>query len=164
MYDRPLLLYDARHTPQAAGATVIAAASTAEKLQACRDSGADLLLNYRQSGSGGGSSSSRGDAGVNAGVSSSKGRGGGGGGWRKALMQLTGGRAVDVVLDNVGGADCEVWHIQTFTVTFTTPQRTHNLPLGPPLPLLPIHPPPAPASVPSRARPVPFRFPFIPLF
>ncbi|CAM9857180.1 unnamed protein product, partial [Hapterophycus canaliculatus] len=75
---------------KAAGAIVIAAASTQEKLQACRDSGADLLLNYREGHSGGG------------GVS------GGGGDWRRALKRLTGGRAVDVVLDNVGGADCEM--------------------------------------------------------
>eukprot|EP00903_Cladosiphon_okamuranus_P006865 g6686.t1 len=83
---------------KAAGATVIAAASTAEKLQACQESGADLLLNYRQSDSGGkvGSSASR-----------KEGRSGGGGDWRRSLQKLTGGRAVDVVLDNVGGADCE---------------------------------------------------------
>lgn len=75
-------------TPQAAGATVIAAASTGDKLQACRDSGADLLLDYRQGdGNGGGRR---------------------GGDWRGALKRLTGGRGVDVVLDNVGGADCEV--------------------------------------------------------
>lgn len=41
--------------------------------------------------------------------------------WRRALMQLTGGRAVDVVLDNVGGADCEV--------------RTHTASTCPPPPL-----------------------------
>lgn len=79
---------------------MIAAASTAEKLQACQESGADLLLNYRQS------DSSSGNAGS---PTSRKGhRGGGGGDWRRSLQKLTGGRAVDVVLDNVGGADCEV--------------------------------------------------------
>ncbi|CAM9242046.1 unnamed protein product [Pylaiella littoralis] len=88
---------------KAAGATVIAAASTPEKLRACRDSGADLLLDYRQSD---GDSDSGG--GVKTEVSPSEGRRGRGqSDWRRALMQLTGGRAVDVVLDNVGGADCE---------------------------------------------------------
>ncbi|CAM9456487.1 unnamed protein product [Ectocarpus sp. 13 AM-2016] len=72
---------------KAAGATVIAAASTREKLQACRDSGADFLLNYRQGDDIGG--------------------GRRGGDWRGALKRVTGGRGVDVVLDNVGGADCE---------------------------------------------------------
>lgn len=65
---------------KAAGATVVAAASTSEKLRVCRDSGADLLLNYRES---------EGD-------------------WRGALKRLTGGRGIDVVVDNVGGLDCGV--------------------------------------------------------
>lgn len=74
---------------------MIAAASTPDKLRACRDSGADLLLNYRDNG--GVSKEAEGG--------SSKGRGRD---WRAALKRLTGGREVDVVLDNVGGADCEV--------------------------------------------------------
>lgn len=74
---------------QAAGAIVVAAASTAEKLEACRASGADFLLNYREL---------EGDA---------TGKGGGGG-WRDALKELVGRRGIDVVLDSVGGADCEV--------------------------------------------------------
>ena len=83
---------------------MIAAASTPEKLQACRESGADLLLNYRQSEDSGG-----GDGKAGASPSSrERRRGGGGVDWRAALKRLTGGRAVDVVLDNVGGADCEV--------------------------------------------------------
>ncbi|CAM9452591.1 unnamed protein product [Laminaria digitata] len=79
---------------KAAGATVIAAASSADKLQACRDSGADLLLNYRDNG--GIAVGGKGDR------TKERGRD-----WRAALRQLTGGRGVDVVLDNVGGADCE---------------------------------------------------------
>ena len=74
---------------------MIAAASSTDKLQACRDSGADLLLNYRDSG--GVVAQGKGDR--------SKGRGQD---WRSALRRLTGGRGVDIVLDNVGGADCEV--------------------------------------------------------
>ncbi|CAM9683719.1 unnamed protein product [Sphacelaria rigidula] len=74
---------------KAAGAIVVAAASTAEKLEACRASGADFLLNYREL---------EGDA---------TGKGGGGG-WRDALKELVGRRGIDVVLDSVGGADCEV--------------------------------------------------------
>lgn len=72
---------------QAAGATVIAAASTPEKLEACRESGADMLLKYRgQDRDGNGDSGS----------------------WREALKRLIGKRGVDVVLDVVGGSDCEV--------------------------------------------------------
>lgn len=65
---------------KAAGATVVAAASTSEKLRVCRDSGADLLLNYRE----------------------------GEGDWRGALKRLTEGRGIDVVVDIVGGSDCGV--------------------------------------------------------
>lgn len=65
---------------KAAGATVVAAASTNEKLRVCRDSGADLLLNYRESE----------------------------GNWRSTLKKLTGGRGIDVVVDTVGGLDCRV--------------------------------------------------------
>eukprot|EP00752_Nemacystus_decipiens_P008741 g7802.t1 len=90
---------------KAVGATVIAAASTAEKLRVCQASGADLLLNYRQGDANGGGGGGGGEAGAST---SRKGpRGGGGGDWRRSLQRLTGGRAVDVVLDNVGGADCE---------------------------------------------------------
>lgn len=74
---------------QAAGATVIAAASTPDKLQVCRDSGADMLLNYRERS---------GDE---------RATGGKGGSWRGALKRLVGERGIDVVVDNVGGADCE---------------------------------------------------------
>ena len=83
---------------KAAGATVIAAASTAEKLRACRESGADLLLNYRE-GVGGKENGGR------EGASS---RGSDGRDWRSALKRLTKGKGVDVVVDNVGGSDCEV--------------------------------------------------------
>ncbi|CAM9488266.1 unnamed protein product [Ascophyllum nodosum] len=83
---------------KAAGATVIAAASTAEKLRACRESGADLLLNYRE-GVGGKENGGR------EGASS---RGSDGRDWRSALKRLTKGKGVDVVVDNVGGSDCEI--------------------------------------------------------
>lgn len=74
---------------------MIAAASTREKLEVCRKSGADLLLNYREprASDGGGKSKA-----------SPKGAQGD---WRGELKKLTAGRGVDVVLDNVGGSDCE---------------------------------------------------------
>lgn len=75
---------------QAAGATVIAAASTPEKLRACAESGADFLLNYRRTNDEGRKGKRAGDS------------------WRDELKRLVGGRGVDVVLDSVGGADCEV--------------------------------------------------------
>jgi NADPH2:quinone reductase len=55
------------------GATVIAAASTEEKLEVCRGHGADLLINYSDTD------------------------------LKQALRDLTGGRGVDVVYDCVGG-------------------------------------------------------------
>lgn len=76
---------------QAVGATVIAAASSPDKLQACRDSGADLLLNYREEA-------------LPLKENDQRRRKD----WRSALKRLTGGRGVDIVVDNVGGADCEV--------------------------------------------------------
>jgi NADPH2:quinone reductase len=59
------------------GARVIAAASSAAKLQTCRQAGADLLLEYRQEG------------------------------WRERLRALTDGGGVDVVYDAVGGPYAE---------------------------------------------------------
>lgn len=87
---------------QAAGATVIAAASTPEKLETCRDSGADFLLNYRDP------KDSR------AGKSRA-------GNWRQALKRLVGPRGIDVVLDSVGGADCEVmhWHLCDYSLPYS---------------------------------------------
>jgi NADPH2:quinone reductase len=59
------------------GARVIAVASTQEKLQVCRQHGADELLNYAKSD------------------------------LKEALRELTGGKGVDVVYDCVGGEDSE---------------------------------------------------------
>lgn len=59
------------------GAHVIAAASSAEKLAACRMQGADALVDYSQ------------------------------GNWRDQLREMTGGRGVDVVFDPVGGPFAE---------------------------------------------------------
>jgi len=62
---------------KAAGATVIAAASTEEKCALCRTLGADVAINYAE------------------------------GDLREALKQATGGRGVDVVFDPVGSAWAE---------------------------------------------------------
>jgi NADPH2:quinone reductase len=59
------------------GARVVAAASSPEKLEACRARGADLTVDYAQPE------------------------------WRKALEKLLGGRGLDVVYDPVGGAFSE---------------------------------------------------------
>ncbi|MDO8329833.1 MAG: NADPH:quinone oxidoreductase family protein [Fluviicoccus sp.] len=59
------------------GAKVIAAASTAEKLEVCRQSGADELVNYNDAD------------------------------WREQIKALTGGNGVDVVYDAVGGGYAE---------------------------------------------------------
>ena len=59
------------------GARVIAAASTAEKLEVCRQSGADELVNYSDAD------------------------------WREQIKMLTGGNGVDVVYDAVGGGYAE---------------------------------------------------------
>ncbi|MCC6197023.1 MAG: NADPH:quinone oxidoreductase family protein [Burkholderiales bacterium] len=56
------------------GARVIATAGSAEKLQAAREHGADVLINYRD------------------------------GGFREAVLDATGGRGADVVFDPVGGS------------------------------------------------------------
>ena len=58
---------------KAFGATVIAAASTAEKLQVCKDHGADHLINYESED------------------------------LRERLKELTGGKGPDVIYDPVGG-------------------------------------------------------------
>jgi NADPH2:quinone reductase len=58
---------------KAFGATVIAAASTAEKLQVCRDHGADHLINYETED------------------------------LRERLKEMTGGKGPDVIYDPVGG-------------------------------------------------------------
>ena len=59
------------------GARVIAAASTPEKLEVCRQSGADELVNYSDAD------------------------------WREQIKALTGGNGVDVVYDAVGGGYAE---------------------------------------------------------
>ncbi|WP_194973537.1 zinc-binding dehydrogenase [Aquiflexum lacus] len=59
------------------GATVIAAASTAEKLAVCKDKGADFLINYDTED------------------------------LKKKIKELTGGKGVDVILDVVGGKYAE---------------------------------------------------------
>lgn len=59
------------------GARVIAAASTPEKLEVCRQSGADELVNYNDAD------------------------------WREQIKALTGGNGVDVVYDAVGGGYAE---------------------------------------------------------
>lgn len=62
---------------RAAGCTVIAAASTPEKLEACRHAGAAIGINYRQED------------------------------LKEAVKSATGGRGADVVIDVVGGAYTE---------------------------------------------------------
>tara|TARA_B110000483_G_scaffold241591_1_gene325018 strand:- start:4414 stop:5394 length:981 start_codon:yes stop_codon:yes gene_type:complete len=62
---------------KAMGATVIAAASNAEKLSVCKDNGADHLINYAESD------------------------------LRQSVKEITQGRGVDVVYDPVGGSFSE---------------------------------------------------------
>jgi len=99
---------------KAAGATVIAAASTDEKCAVCRAQGADHVLNY---GAGGVESAAA---------------------LRDALKAVTGGRGVDVVLDPVGGALAEAafrsiaWRGRYLVVGFADgqiPALPWNLPL-----------------------------------
>ena len=59
------------------GAKVIAAASSADKLEACRTVGADEVVDYSTAD------------------------------WRDRIKQITGGRGVDLVFDPVGGAEAE---------------------------------------------------------
>ncbi len=90
------------------GATVIAAASTDEKLELCREYGADHLLNYNETD------------------------------LKATLKALTAGKGVDVVLDPVGGAYAEpaframAWEGRYLIVGFaagTIPSIPLNLPL-----------------------------------
>ncbi len=90
------------------GARVIAAASSAEKLAACRSQGADELVDYTQPG------------------------------WRDAVKALVGGKGVDVVYDPVGGAWAEpalrlmAWNGRYLVVGFAggeIPRIPLNLPL-----------------------------------
>ncbi|MGB5402983.1 MAG: NADPH:quinone oxidoreductase family protein [Robiginitalea sp.] len=90
------------------GATVIAAASTDEKLELCREYGADHLLNYNETD------------------------------LKSALKALTAGKGVDVVLDPVGGVYAEpaframAWEGRYLIVGFaagTIPSIPLNLPL-----------------------------------
>lgn len=90
------------------GATVIAAASSAEKLAVCKEKGADHLINYKQED------------------------------LRAQIKKITGEKGVDVVYDPVGGAWAEAalrsmaWKGRYLVVGFTTgeiPQFPANLPL-----------------------------------
>lgn len=90
------------------GATVIAAASSAEKLAVCKEKGADHLINYTQED------------------------------LRAQIKKITGEKGVDVVYDPVGGAWAEAalrsmaWKGRYLVVGFTTgeiPQFPANLPL-----------------------------------
>ena len=90
------------------GARVLAAASTAAKLEVCREHGADELIDYS------------------------------GEGWRDRVKDLTGGQGVDVVYDPVGGAVAEpalrltAWNGRYLVVGFAAgeiPRIPLNLPL-----------------------------------
>lgn len=89
------------------GATVIAAASTAEKLAVCRDRGADLTINYSEED------------------------------LKKRTKELTDGRGVDVIYDCVGGDYAEsalraiAWNGRFLVVGFTAgiPKLPLNLTL-----------------------------------
>jgi len=91
-----------------AGARVIAAASTAAKLDICRQHGADELINYQTED------------------------------LKQRIMDLTGGKGVDVVLDPVGGPfteaalRCCAWRGRLLIVGFANgeiPRLAANLPL-----------------------------------
>ena len=93
---------------KAMGATVIAAASSADKLQVCRERGADMTIDYQAED------------------------------LRERLKALTGGRGVDVVVDPVGGRYTEpalrsmAWRGRYLVVGFTDgeiPRVALNLPL-----------------------------------
>lgn len=93
---------------KALGARVIAAASTDAKLRACREHGADDLINYREEN------------------------------LRERLKDLTGGHGVDVVCDPVGGAYSEpalrsmAWRGRYLVIGFADgdiPRIPLNLPL-----------------------------------
>lgn len=90
------------------GATVIAAAGSAEKLELARAKGADHLVNYREQS------------------------------LRDAVRDLTGGRGVDIVYDPVGGAYSETalramaWNGRYLVIGFADgeiPKLPFNLPL-----------------------------------
>jgi len=90
------------------GARVLAAASTAAKLEVCRQHGADELVDYSTEG------------------------------WRDRVKELTGGKGVDVVYDPVGGAVAEpalrltAWNGRYLVVGFAAgdiPRIPLNLPL-----------------------------------
>jgi NADPH2:quinone reductase len=90
------------------GATVIAAASTDAKLEACRNQGANVTLNYEAED------------------------------LRERVRALTGGRGVDVVYDAVGGAHaaralrCVAWNGRYLVIGFASgeiPNAALNLPL-----------------------------------
>jgi len=94
---------------KAMGARVIAAASTAEKLEVARKAGADELINYSE------------------------------GGIKDRLKELTGGQGVDVIYDPVGGSLFEeafrsiAWNGRMLVVGFAAgdgiPALSANLPL-----------------------------------
>jgi NADPH:quinone reductase len=93
---------------KAIGARVIAAASSAEKLQVCREHGADECIDYQQED------------------------------LREALKRITGGKGVDVVFDPVGGLYTEAafrsiaWRGRHVIIGFAdgnVPSLPLNLPL-----------------------------------
>ncbi|MCF7200460.1 NADPH:quinone oxidoreductase family protein [Pseudomonas oligotrophica] len=93
---------------KAMGARVIAAASTAEKLEVARQAGADELINYSE------------------------------GSLRERIKELTGGQGVDVIYDPVGGALFEeafrsiAWNGRMLVIGFAAgeiPSLPANLPL-----------------------------------
>ena len=93
---------------KAMGATVIAAASSAEKLEVARQAGADQLINYREQS------------------------------LKDELKKLTGGKGVDVIYDPVGGPlfeeafRCIAWNGRLLVIGFASgeiPALPANLPL-----------------------------------
>ena len=93
---------------KAMGATVIAAASSAEKLEVARQAGADQLINYREQS------------------------------LKEELKKLTGGKGVDVIYDPVGGPlfeeafRCIAWNGRLLVIGFASgeiPALPANLPL-----------------------------------
>ena len=93
---------------KAMGATVIAAASSAEKLEVARQAGADQLINYREQS------------------------------LKDELKKLTGGKGVDVIYDPVGGPlfeeafRCIAWNGLLLVIGFASgeiPALPANLPL-----------------------------------
>lgn len=94
---------------KAMGATVIAAASSAEKLEVARQAGADQLIDYREQS------------------------------LRDEVKRLTAGRGVDVIFDPVGGAllepafRCMAWNGRHLVIGFAGDSKVPALPANLPL-------------------------------